>query len=121
MSRRQFIAFLDKNLDLDYVEGPFGGLEVKLVSVQTLQVAGDKVRIQTEVVTTMGKVRGLGEFLILDNDVEDIIIGIYWYQRVTNGGANDPNIRMMDMQNFGVFMENPLNGSDDAPEDALYG
>ena len=77
MSRRQFIAFLDENLDLDYLEGPFGGLEVKLVSGQTLQAAGDKVRIQTEVTTTMGKVRGLGEFLILDNDVEDIVIGVY--------------------------------------------
>ena len=31
MSRSQLIAFLDANVDFDYVEGPFGGLEVKLV------------------------------------------------------------------------------------------
>ena len=31
ISRRQFVAFLDANLDLEYVEGPFCGLEVKLV------------------------------------------------------------------------------------------
>ena len=31
MSRRQFFAFLDANLNVDYIEVPFGGLEVKLV------------------------------------------------------------------------------------------
>ena len=56
MSRRQFVAFLDANLDLEYVKCPFGGLEVKLVRGQTLQVADDKVSIETEVSTTMGKV-----------------------------------------------------------------
>ena len=56
----------------------------------------------------------------MDNDAEDMVMGVYWYQRVTNGGENDPNIRILDMRNFGVFMQNPLeNGSDDAPEDAL--
>ena len=40
-----------------------------------MQVAGDKVRIQTEVFTTMGKIRGLEEFIILDNDAEDIVMG----------------------------------------------
>ena len=57
MSRRQFIAVLDANLDLEYIEGQFRGVEVKLVGGQTLQVADDKVRIETEVSTTMGKVR----------------------------------------------------------------
>ena len=39
---------------------------------------------------------------------------------MTNGGSNDPNIRILDVKNFGVFMPNPLkNGSDDATEDAL--
>jgi len=52
MSKRQFIAFLDANLGPECIDGPFGGLEVKL------QVAGDKARIQTEVSTTMGKERG---------------------------------------------------------------
>ena len=41
MSRRQFVAFLDENLDLEYEEGPLGGLEVKLVGVKTPQVASD--------------------------------------------------------------------------------
>ena len=30
-SRSQLIAFLDANVDFDNMEGPFGGLEVKLV------------------------------------------------------------------------------------------
>ena len=55
------------------MEGPFGGLEVKLVGGQTLHVAGDKVRIETEVATTMGKVRE--QFLIFDNDAEDVVMG----------------------------------------------
>ena len=58
MSRRQFLEFWDVNFDLEYVEGPSGGLEVKLVGGQTLQLS-DKLRIQTEFSTTMGKVRGL--------------------------------------------------------------
>ena len=81
---------------------------MKLVGGQTLHVAGDRVRIMTEVATTMGKVRGVEEFLLLDNDAEDIVMGVYWFQRVTNGGANDPNIRILDMRNFGVFLQNPL-------------
>ena len=113
--RRQVIVFLDANLDLEYVEGPFGSLEVKLVG---LQVSADKIRIETEVSTPMGKVQGREK--VLDNDTEDVVVGLYWYQRMTNGAGNDTNIRILDMENFGVFMENPLeNGSDDAPEDAL--
>ena len=41
-SGRLFVAFLDANLNLDYIEDPFGGLEVKLVGGKTLQDAGDK-------------------------------------------------------------------------------
>ena len=33
---------------------------------------------------------------------------------------NDPNIRILDMKNFGVFLANRLeNGPDDAPENSL--
>jgi hypothetical protein len=58
MSRRRFVAFLYANLDLEYAESPFGGLEVKLAGCHTLHVAGDKVRIETEVSTTMCKTFG---------------------------------------------------------------
>ena len=43
MSRSQLVAFLDANVDFDYIEDPFGGLEVKLVGGQTLHVAGDRL------------------------------------------------------------------------------
>ena len=39
---KNFLAFLSANLDLAYIEGPLGGLEVKLVGGKTLQDAGDK-------------------------------------------------------------------------------
>ena len=85
-----------------------------------MQVAGDKVWIQTEVFTTISKVRGHEEFLILNYDAEDIVVRVYWYQRVTNGRENDPSIRIFDMKIFGIFMPNSLeNESDDAPEDSL--
>ena len=45
--RRQFVAFLDENLDLEYVEGPFGGLVMLVGGKTTLHVQGDKVRIET--------------------------------------------------------------------------
>ena len=96
MSRRQLLALLDGNRDMGNIECPFGGLEVKLVGGKTLQVAGDKVRIQTEVAATLGKVRGPEEYLIFKNDAEDIVIGVYSYQR----GENDPNIRILDMKNY---------------------
>ena len=49
-----------------------------------------------------------------------MVMGVYWYQRVTNGGSNDPNIWILDMKNFGIFMPKSLeNGSNDFPEDAL--
>ena len=57
-----------------------------------------------EVANTMGEVRGVEEFIILDN-AEDMVMGVYWQ---TNGGANDPNIRILDMKNFGAFIQNPL-------------
>ena len=38
-------------------------------------VSGDKVRIETEVSTTMGKVRRREEFQIVDNDAEDFVMG----------------------------------------------
>jgi hypothetical protein len=40
-----------------------------------LHVAGDKIWIQTEVATTMGKVRGVEEFLVLENDAKDMVMG----------------------------------------------
>ena len=51
----------------------------------------------------MGKVRGLEEILILVHDTEDIFGGL-----LANGGKNDPNMRILDMTNFGLFMQNPL-------------
>ena len=63
MSRRRFIAFLDANLDLEYVKGQFEGLEVKLVGGHTLHVR-----------YAVDKVRRPEEFLILDNDAEDVVM-----------------------------------------------
>ena len=65
-----------------------------------MHVNGDKVA------TTIRKVRGVEEFLVLDNDAEDMVMGVYWYQIVKNSGTNDPNIRILDMKNFEVFMPN---------------
>jgi len=63
----------------------------------------------------MGEIRGVNEFLILNNNAEDMVMRIYWYQSVTNGEVNDPNIRIFDMKNFGDFMQNTLEkGSEDA-------
>ena len=73
-----------KSLGLDYIYGPFGGLEIKLVGGQTLQIAGDKVRIRTEVAIAWLVKRE--EFLNLDNDVKDVVMRVHWYQRVTNSG-----------------------------------
>ena len=88
MSRSQLIAFLDVNVDFDYGKGPFGELEVKLVGGKTMHVASDKVTIRIEVSTTMGKVWGVEEFLILDNDAEDMVmdkmiqISGFWVWRI---------------------------------------
>jgi hypothetical protein len=66
MSSSQPIAFLDANVDFDYVEGPFGGLEVNLVRPCTSPVT--KLGFRLKLPPPWAKVRGLEEFLILDND-----------------------------------------------------
>jgi len=48
---------------------------MKLVGGETIMVSSDKVGIVNEVATTMGKVRGREEFLILDND--NVVMGVY--------------------------------------------
>ena len=94
MSRRKFVALLDANLDLNYVKGSFGGLEVKLEGGQTLHVASDKVGIETEVATTWAK----------SEDERSLYIYTYVYR-----GGTDPNIRILDMITFGIYAKSSRN------------
>jgi hypothetical protein len=48
-------------------------------------VSGDQVVLQVEVATSMRKVKSVQEFLILDEDAEDIDIGVNLHQSLVGG------------------------------------
>jgi hypothetical protein len=66
----------DSGLKMRFTKGPSEGLTVNLAGGQTLALTGDKVKIVVEVVTNMGPHVTLQEFLVMDNDGEDLVMGV---------------------------------------------
>ena len=48
----------------------------------SLGVSGDKAMFMTEVKTTWGSFHSEQEFLILDQDGEDLVVGVIWFNSV---------------------------------------
>ena len=55
--------------------GPTKGFNINLVGKQVLHVTGDQVIVQTEVGTSSGNFLSGQDFLVLDDDVEDMVMG----------------------------------------------
>jgi hypothetical protein len=67
----------------------------------------------------MGRNTSIQEFLVLDEDTEDLSMGVNWHKSIV-GGANAGITRMVDIDTFGVPLPNPLSlAHDDAPEDLI--
>ena len=56
-----------------------------MVGGQVLNVSGDRVLVQTEVGTNLGHFHSDQEFMVLDNDVEDLVMGVQWFNAIHNG------------------------------------
>ena len=55
--------------------------------------------------------------MVLDNDVEDLVMGIQWFNTIYNG-SQDIHIKILDVTVRGLTEENPIVfGQDLAPED----
>jgi hypothetical protein len=82
-------------------------------------LTGDKVKIVVEVATSMGPHVTLQEFLVMDHDGEDLVMGVQWHTMLV-GGNRAGISRIVDVNTFGVPAPNPLDSSqDEAPEDLL--
>jgi hypothetical protein len=71
---RQYL--LDHGLRNIFIPGPEGGLMVTLAGGHQMRVTGDMVCIMVEVSTTFELVVEEVEFLIIDDDTEDLVMGV---------------------------------------------
>ena len=62
-----------------------------------IEVAGDTTRILAEVNTSDGPEVAEQEFLILDDDTEDMVMGVS-YHRALVGGAREGFVRIIDVE-----------------------
>ena len=67
----------------------------------------------------MGNFLSGQDFLVLDDDVEDMVMGVQWYNSVLKGSPTD-HIKILDAKIRGLTYENPIKfGQYLAPEDDL--
>ena len=112
---------LDQELKCAFYPGPPGGFEIDSVGGQRLGVSGDKIMFMTEVKTTWGTFHSEQEFLILDQDGEDLVMVVIWYNSVMNAKRSQIT-KIVDIRGFGIPEQVPIAFSQDiAPEDDLLG
>jgi hypothetical protein len=77
---RSFLKVLrDSGIRLKQVNGPKTGIKIQFkLPNMSHTVSGDQVVLQVEVATSMGKVKSVQEFLTLDEDAEDMVMGVNW-------------------------------------------
>ena len=76
---------VSQGLKCAFYPGPSKGVKINLVGGQVLNVSGDRNLVQTEVGTNLGHFHSDQEFIVLDNDVEDLIMGVQWFNSIHNG------------------------------------
>jgi hypothetical protein len=72
-----------------------------------------------DVGTNMGRRGSVQEFLILDEDSENIVMGVHWHTALV-GGNTTHMVRIVNIDTIGVPVWNPLESAqDEAPENSL--
>ena len=90
-----------------------------MVCKQVLHVTGDRVIVQTEVGISSWNFLSGQDFLVLDDNVEDVVMGVQWYNSVLQGSPAD-HIKILDAKIRGLTYENHIEfGQYLAPEDDL--
>ena len=69
---------MKQGLECVYHPGPTKRFNINLVGKQVLHVTGDRAIVQTEVGTNLGNFISSQDFLVLDDDVEDMVMGVQW-------------------------------------------
>jgi len=118
ITRQFYSTLVGQGLKCAFYPGPSGGIEINLV---VLGVSGDKTMFMTEVKTTWGTFHSEQEFLILDQDGEDLVMGVIWYNSIMTA-KRDQITGIVDIRGFGIPEQVPIEFSQDiAPEDDLLG
>ena len=92
---------------------------MNLVGGQTLHVTEDRVLMQTEFGTNLGNFHSDQDFLILDQDSEDLVMGVQWYNYIFRE-PHHVRTKIVDIRARGLMIENPINmGQHLAPEDDI--
>ena len=107
ITRKFYSIFLDQGLQCAFYPGPFGVIEINLVGGQRLGVSGDKAMFMTEVITTWGSFHSEREFLILDQDGEDFVMGVIWFNSIMTA-KRDQITKIIDIRGFGLPEEVPI-------------
>ena len=89
---------------------PPGGIEINLVGGQRLGVSGDKTMLMTEVKTTWRIFHSKQEFLILDQDGEDLVVGVIWFNSVMTAKRSQIT-EIANIRGFGLPEEVPIEFS----------
>ena len=88
ITRRFYSILLDQGLKCAFFPGPPGRIEINLVGGQRLGVSGNKAMFMTKVKTTWQSFHSEQEFLILDEDGEDLVMGVIWFNSVMTAKRN---------------------------------
>ena len=86
---------------MHFYPGPPGGIDITLVGGQHLGVSGDKTSFMTEVKTTWGSFYPEQEYLILDQDGEDLVKGDIWFYSVMTAKRRKTT-KIVDITGFGI-------------------
>ena len=119
ISRTFYEIVVSQGLKCAFYPGPSKGVHINLIGGQVLNISGDRVLVQTEVGTNLGHFHSDQEFMVLGNDVEDLVMGVKWFNAIHNVSQDD-HVKILDATLRGLTMENPIEfGQDLAPEDDL--
>jgi hypothetical protein len=117
---RQFMNILKNDgLEMAFIPGSTDGMTIQLAGSRTLSVSGDRVQMVAEVATNLGPVQGVQEFLVMEDDTEDMVMGVQWHSSLV-GGHLAELVRIVDVDTMGMVSPNPLDSAhDQAPEDSI--
>jgi hypothetical protein len=120
ISRAYLRLLREDKVEMDYVKEPKEGTSIQFAGGRSLKVNGDRVKLRVLVGTNMGTVADVHEFLILDDDTEDLVMGVNWHNKSLVGLFGSEMTRIVDLENAGISQPNPLDfAHDDAPEDSI--
>jgi len=89
---------LDHGLECDFYPRPPGGININLIGGQRLKVSGDKANLMTKVKISLGSFFS-EEFLILDQDGEDLVMGVFWFNSVMAAKRSEIT-KIVDIRGF---------------------